>query len=201
MERMLKLIFATKNSGKIIEVRDILKDANIELVSLLGLSNDIDIIESGSTFEENARIKAESIYNAFGVPVIADDSGLSVDQLNGEPGVYSARYAGENASDDENNYKLLSELQRFPEPHSAKFICSAVYYDGKNYLSASGEVNGRIIKKAKGNNGFGYDPLFVPDGYNKTSAELSLDEKNKISHRAIAFKKLRNLIINSSENI
>ncbi len=197
----MKLIFATRNGGKIIEVSNILKDAGIKLVSLLGLDDKLEIVESGSTFEENAKIKAETVYNAFRVPVIADDSGLAVDQLGGRPGIFSARYAGENASDEENNRKLLFELKNYPEPHYAKFICSAVFYDGKEFLSTNGEIKGRIIKNAKGYNGFGYDPLFIPDGYNTTTAELDLDGKNKISHRAIAFKKLREKITKKSENI
>ncbi len=196
---MIKLIFATRNSGKIIEVDNILKDAGIQLVSLLGLDDQLEIIENGATFEENAKIKAKTVYGAFRVPVIADDSGLAVDQLGGRPGIFSARYAGENASDEENNEKLLYELESFPEPHYAKFICSAVFYDGKEFLSTNGEVKGRIIKNAKGYNGFGYDPLFMPDGYDKTTAELDLDGKNKISHRAIAFKKLSEIITKKSE--
>ncbi len=198
---MLKLIFATKNNGKVVEVSSLLKDSGIQIVSLLGLGNGLNIVESGLTFEENAKIKAEAVYGAFRVPVIADDSGLSVDQLDGKPGVYSARYAGDYATDQDNNRKLLFELSGMPEPHKARFICSAVYYDGKNFIGTRGEVNGRIIKHARGSNGFGYDPLFMPDGYDVTSAELSMEEKNKISHRAIAFRQLGNLIIKSSEKI
>ncbi len=195
----MELIFATKNQGKIIEVSSIFNETGIEIVSLLGLDNKPEIVEDGTTFEENARIKASAIYNAFRVPVIADDSGLAVDQLEGKPGVYSARYAGENASDEDNNIKLLSELKGYPEPHTARFICSAVFYNGKKFLCTGGMVNGRIITKARGYNGFGYDPLFIPDGYTKTTAELSLNEKNKISHRAIAFNKLRDKIIQTLE--
>jgi XTP/dITP diphosphohydrolase len=196
---MIPVIFASRNKGKIKEVIEILNDANIKLYSLLGMDDTFKIIESGTTFEENAKIKALEVYNAFRIPAIGDDSGLSVEQLNGKPGVYSARYAGENATDDENNEKLLMELQNFPEPHFAKFICSAVYYDGKNFLSAYGELRGRIINSPHGENGFGYDPLFLPDGYSKTTAEIILEEKNKISHRSIAFEKLKDLIKHSME--
>ena len=196
---MINVIFASKNSGKIKEVKEILNGSNIKLLSLLGMDDSLKIIESGNTFEENARIKAVEVYNAFRIPAIGDDSGLSVDQLDGRPGVYSARYAGENASDEENNEKLLMELQNFPEPHSAKFICSAVYYDGKNFLNAYGELRGRIINSPHGENGFGYDPLFIPEGYSKTTAEIGLIEKNKISHRSIAFNKLKDLIKKSLE--
>ncbi len=193
---MKQIIFASRNKGKIVEVAHIMKENNIKVLSLLGIESTPEIIESGTTFEENAKIKCETIYNEFRVPIIGDDSGLSVDQLNGRPGVYSARYAGEHATDAENNNKLLLELNGFPEPHKARFICSAVYYDGKNWLTASGDIKGRIIKKPKGSNGFGYDPFFLPNGCDLTTAELSLDEKNKISHRAIAFNHLKSLIIN-----
>jgi XTP/dITP diphosphohydrolase len=196
---MGKIIFATKNRGKIREVNDILKDSNIEIVSLLELENVPEIVENGLTFEANAKLKAEIIFKAYGIPAMGDDSGLAVEQLNERPGVYSARYAGENATDEENNEKLLFELSSYPEPHNAKFICSAVYFDGDNFLAAYGEVKGRIIKTPKGNNGFGYDPLFLPDGYSLTSGELSMEEKNKISHRAIAFKNLKKLIVQLSE--
>jgi XTP/dITP diphosphohydrolase len=192
---MNKIIFATKNRGKIREVNDILKSSNIEIISLLDLENVPEIIEDGLTFEDNAKIKAEIIYKAYGIPAMGDDSGLVVEQLNGRPGVYSARYAGENATDDENNKKLLLELKNYSEPHHAKFVCSAVYYDGNRFLTAYGEVKGIIIKEPRGDNGFGYDPLFLPDGYSLTSGELSLEEKNKISHRAIAFKNLKKLIV------
>lgn len=193
---MKEVIFASRNAGKVEEVRHILKTGNIKIVSLLGIEAAPEIIESGTTFEENARIKAEVIYEAFRVPVISDDSGLAVEQLNGRPGVYSARYAGENATDEENNIKLLGELSGFPEPHNAKFVCSAVYYDGENWLSTQGEIAGRVLKSPKGQNGFGYDPLFLPSGYNTTTAEMGSDLKNKISHRAVAFNKLGKLINN-----
>jgi len=192
---MKKIIFATKNPGKIREVNEILKNSNIEIVSLLELDNVPEIIEDGLTFEENAKIKAEIIFKTYSIPAIADDSGLAVEQLDERPGVFSARYAGENATDEENNEKLLCELASYPVPHHAKFVCSAVYFDGIKFLTAYGEVKGQIIKKPRGINGFGYDPLFLPDGYTLTSGELSLDEKNKISHRAIAFKKLNELIV------
>ncbi len=193
---MKEVVFASRNAGKIEEVRHILKTGNIKIISLLGIEAAPPIIESGTTFEENARIKAAVIYDAFRVPVISDDSGLEVEQLDGRPGVYSARYAGENATDEENNIKLLGELSGFPEPHNAKFVCSAVYYDGRNWLGTRGEITGRVIKTAKGQNGFGYDPLFLPSGYSMTTAEMGSDLKNKISHRAAAFYELGKLINN-----
>ena len=198
---MAKIIFATQNKGKIKEVSHLLAGSGIELISLLDLEDVPIIVEDGNTFEENAKIKAKIIFDKFMIPTMSDDSGLSVEQLDGRPGVFSARYAGENATDEENNKKLLCDLEGLPEPHIAKFICSAVYYNGGIFLTSSGEVRGKIISLPRGSNGFGYDPLFIPNGYNITSAELSMNEKNQISHRAIAFKKLINLIIQQSENI
>jgi XTP/dITP diphosphohydrolase len=187
----LKVLFASKNKGKIREVKKILEDSGFEILSLADFENTPDIIEDQETFIDNSKKKAREIYDIFHIPVIADDSGLAVNQLNGAPGVYSARYAGENASDLDNNRKLISELKRFPSPHKARFISVAVYYDGNKYISATGELNGEIILEPRGNNGFGYDPLFIPDSYSNTLAELTLDEKNRISHRAKAFNKLK----------
>jgi XTP/dITP diphosphohydrolase len=131
------------------------------------------------------------IYDKFNLPTIADDSGIVALQLGNEPGVYSARYAGENATDEENNIKLLERLNSFPKPHKAKFVCAAVYYFSGDFKIVMGEINGQIIKEPRGTNGFGYDPLFLPDGYDKTSAELTPEIKNKISHRYRAFNKLK----------
>lgn len=197
---MRKIIFATQNKGKVEEVSHLLSGSGIQLISLLDLDDVPNIIENGKTFEENAKIKAKIIFDKYKIPTLSDDSGLSVDQLDGRPGVFSARYAGENATDEENNEKLLCDLKGLPEPHLAKFICSAVYYNGTNFITSSGEVKGKLISSPRGKNGFGYDPLFIPNGYNVTSAELDMNEKNKISHRAIAFKKLINLILRT-ENI
>ncbi|MGE5438370.1 MAG: RdgB/HAM1 family non-canonical purine NTP pyrophosphatase [Bacteroidota bacterium] len=190
----MDIIFATGNKGKLKEVKAIFQDTSHNILSLKELTDVPEIVEDGITFEENARIKAVTIYDLFRLPVIADDSGLAVDQLQGAPGVYSARYAGENATDLDNNNKLLEELKKFPEPHSARFICCAVYFDGCTYLKAFGEVPGTIISEPKGEHGFGYDPLFLPEGYTKTMAEISPDEKNKISHRAKAFNLLKDIM-------
>ncbi|MCU7505077.1 MAG: RdgB/HAM1 family non-canonical purine NTP pyrophosphatase [Ignavibacteria bacterium] len=190
----MEIIFATGNKGKLKEVKAIFQDTSHKVISLKELTVIPEIVEDGLTFEENARIKAVTIYDLFRKPVIADDSGLSVDQLQGAPGVYSARYAGENATDLDNNKKLLRELQNLPEPHPASFICCAVFYDGCTYLKAFGEIPGRIIGEPRGEHGFGYDPLFLPEGYDKTMAEISLDEKNKISHRAKAFNLLKDIM-------
>ena len=191
---MKKLLFASKNKGKLKEVEAIFKASGITIVSLLDFPHIPDIIESGSTFEENAKIKAAAMYEAFQLPVISDDSGIMVEQLNGAPGVYSARLAGEHATDADNNTKLLKELSAFPHPHKAAYVCCAVYYDGKTYQHAIGKLEGRIIETPKGDNGFGYDPYFVPEGYDLTMAELAMDEKNRISHRGKAFAKLHEVI-------
>ena len=189
-----RIIFASKNSGKIKEVKEILND-DIELVSLLELNDFAEIEESGNSFEENARIKALEVFKKYKIPSIGDDSGLQVEQLYGAPGIYSARYAGIGATDEDNNRKLIRELGKFIGPHPAKYICYAVYFDGSNYKTSSGEVKGNIIKMPRGQNGFGYDPFFVPEGYSQTMAELSLEEKNKISHRSIAFRKMKEILI------
>jgi XTP/dITP diphosphohydrolase len=190
----MKLIFATKNEGKVREVSHILSDLRIEILSLNDINNSPEIIENGETFLDNAKLKAEAVYRKYKIFVLADDSGLVVDQLNGMPGIFSARYAGDNTTDEMNNTKLMNELKNYPEPHKAKFVCSSVYYDGENFLSANGEIRGKITDKPRGLNGFGYDPLFIADGYNKTMAELNPELKNKISHRAIAFNELKNLL-------
>jgi XTP/dITP diphosphohydrolase len=189
-----EIIFASRNEGKIQEVKDILVDTGLHIISLLDLNDHEDIIEDGLTFEENAVKKASHVFNKYKIPVIADDSGLVVNQLNGRPGVHSARYSGTNASDDQNNLKLVGELKYLPEPHPAYYVCSAVYYYGDNYLTAEGKENGIIILNPRGSNGFGYDPLFIPENYSVTMAELDTKEKNKISHRAKAFNELKKKI-------
>ena len=193
----MKIIFATKNKGKLVEVKHIFSDLNVEILSLNDFENSIDVEEDGNSFEENAFKKAEEIYSHFKLPVISDDSGLVVEQLNGAPGIYSARYSGENATDEKNNLKLIEDLRNFPIPHKAKFVCAAVYCDSQNRLIITGEFKGQIILEPRGTNGFGYDPLFLPDGFDKTSAEISPELKNKISHRAKAFSKLKQLMIDS----
>ncbi len=192
---MKKIIFASKNEGKVKEVRKILEFANMQILSLSDVDFVNDIEESGSTFEENAKLKAIEIFKKYKLPVIADDSGLEVEQLNGAPGVISARYAGLMATDEQNNLKLLNGLSEFPQPHKARFVCAAVYYFGTDFFTAIGEVKGKIIKESRGSNGFGYDPLFVPDGFDQTMAELNPEIKNKISHRFRAFDQLKKIIL------
>jgi XTP/dITP diphosphohydrolase len=194
--KIKKILIATTNKGKMEDIREIFKDLNLEILSFLDFDNYPEVIEDGNTFEANAIKKARAAYDFFKIPVISDDSGLSVSQLNGAPGVISARYAGENATDEQNNNKLISELEKFSEPHLAKYICIAVYYDGNNLKLVNGDCKGRIIRQGKGTNGFGYDPYFIPDGYELTMGELSLQEKNKISHRLKAFEQLKEILIN-----
>ena len=192
---MRQILLATTNKGKHDDVKEILKDIDVEILSFLDFSDYPNIEETGSTFLENAELKAKAAFEKYGIPSIGDDSGLEVFQLNGEPGIFSARYAGENATDKENNLKLVAKLTEFPEPHTGRFVCAAVYYDGKDFKSAIGEIRGNIIKNPRGYNGFGYDPLFIPNGYNNTMAELSHKEKNKISHRLNAFKELKRFLV------
>jgi len=188
----MKVIFATNNNGKLREVRDIFSSTEIEILSLKDIGFNQDIEETGSTFEENAFIKADTISREYNLPVIADDSGLQVEQLDGRPGVYSARYAGENVTYEDNNLKLHEELKSYAQPHFAQFLCCAVYVDNTNRIAVTGVLNGEIIMELKGVNGFGYDPVFIPEGFENTLAEMVLENKNKISHRAKAFAELKN---------
>ena len=195
----MKILFATQNKGKAEEVKALFADSQFEIISLYDLGNNIDVPETGATFQENAHIKAKTIYKIYNVPVIADDSGLAIEQLDGRPGVYSARYSGENCTYDDNNKKVIDELKDFSEPHRAKFISFAVFYDGINEIEAIGELNGRIIKEPRGKNGFGYDPIFIPDGFDRTISELELDEKNKISHRAKSIAQMKEQLMKLHE--
>ncbi len=188
---MNRILIATTNKGKLTEIKKILSDLPFDLLSLSDFDLVPEVIEDKETFIGNAKKKAKEIFNLFQIPVIADDSGLSVDQLGGKPGVYSARYSGVNSTDKKNNVKLVSELKGLPSPHKARFISVAVYYNGVEYISATGELNGDIILEPRGKNGFGYDPLFIPDGYKNTLAELTFEKKNRISHRAKAFNELK----------
>ena len=187
----MKVIFATGNKGKLREVKNIFADTNLEIISLEELNFNEEIEETGLTFYENAFIKSDAIFNKFKIPTIADDSGLAVDQLDGQPGVFSARYAGENVTYDDNNRKLLKELENFPQPHFAKFVCCAVFVDNTNRIAVNGELKGEIIKEFKGTNCLGFDPIFQPESYKITLAEMNIEEKNKISHRSKAFNLLK----------
>ena len=189
----MRIVFATKNEGKVREITEMLARTDIELVSLNRFEFLPEIVEDGKTYLENALKKAKIISEFTGETVLADDSGLQVDVLGGEPGVYSARYAGEGATDEENNAKLLAKLKDIPEEkRTASFFCALVLYgqDG-NYSSFEAQWQGRIIDERRGTNGFGYDPIFLASQLNKTAAELPPEIKNTISHRGQAFAKLK----------
>ncbi|WP_407272653.1 XTP/dITP diphosphatase [Radiobacillus sp. PE A8.2] len=190
---MNKLIIATKNKGKMKDFEVLFSKYGIEVSSLLDLDESIpDIEETGDTFEENAAIKAEAIAASFGIPVLADDSGLMVDALEGRPGVYSARYAGIEKDDVANYEKLLSELTDVPDSErTARFVCVlALAQPNHATLLKRGTCEGRIGLNSEGTNGFGYDPIFIPNGYDQTMAQLTAEEKNQISHRKNAIVQL-----------
>lgn len=186
------LIIATKNSGKAKEFEYLFEKRGFQIKTLLDFPELDDVEETGTTFEANALLKAETIANELNTLVIADDSGLCVDALGGMPGVYSARFAGEQKKDSSNNAKLLAELGELDShDRKAAFHCAlAVAYPGKDSLVVFGKVDGEIASYPMGDHGFGYDPLFYLSEYDKTMAQLSKEEKNKISHRANALKEL-----------
>ena len=190
---MKKIIFATGNEGKMKEIREILGDLDIELLSLKDAGIHVDIVEDGKTFEENAQIKAKAICDLTGEIVLADDSGLEIDYLNKEPGIYSARYMGEDTSYHIKNEKLIERLEGVPdEKRTARFVCAiaAAFPDG-TMKTVRAAMEGRIGYKKKKKNGFGYDPIFYLPEYGCTSAELSMEEKNKISHRGKALRAIK----------
>ncbi|MFA5523808.1 MAG: RdgB/HAM1 family non-canonical purine NTP pyrophosphatase [Tissierellales bacterium] len=188
------LIVSSDNSHKIVEIKKILKDLPITVLSKTEAGcGEIKVIEDGNTLEENAIKKAVEIAKQVNAIVIADDTGLFVDNINGEPGIYSARYSGENATDSSNRKKLLKELEGVGfEKRTAKFkTIIAIVLEDKSVKLASGECSGKIGLEEKGENGFGYDSLFIADGYDKTFSQLGEEIKNTISHRANALKNLR----------
>ncbi|MCY8517786.1 XTP/dITP diphosphatase [Bacillus atrophaeus] len=193
---MKEAIIATHNPGKVKEFKDILVPKGYDVKSLADIGFLEEIEETGHTFEENAVLKAEAVAKAVNKMVIADDSGLSVDNLGGSPGVYSARYAGEQKDDTANINKVLQELRGIEkEQRTARFRCAlAVSIPGEETKTVEGHVEGYIAEEPKGENGFGYDPIFIVKDKDKTMAELTSDEKNKISHRANALKKLSQLL-------
>lgn len=194
---MDKIVFATANEGKVKEIKEILKDFPIEVVSMKEMGITADIEEDGTTFEENSLIKARALSKLTGLPALADDSGLEVDYLNGEPGIYSARYLGRDTDYDYKNNYIINKLSDAKEvERSARFVCviSLVLPDGREFVER-GVVEGLIGYEQKGENGFGYDPIFYLPEYGKTSAELSPEEKNKISHRGKALSAMKKLIM------
>lgn len=194
------LIVATKNKGKVREFQHAFAPLGLTVKSMFDYPDLPDVVEDGATFAENALKKSKAVGDALGYPVLADDSGLCVDALDGRPGVYSARYAGEDATDEDNNLKLLSELERLkqgedtgqPLLSTARFVCALSLYDpdtGREF-TAEGTVEGWITSEPAGAGGFGYDPLFYLAEHEKTMAELVLEEKQKISHRGAALRLL-----------
>lgn len=188
-----KLVIATANKHKLKEIESLFKGTVIK--EILSMPSDIgEIIEDGSTFIENSLIKAKTVYNHTKLPSLADDSGLCVNALGGKPGIYSARYGGENLGYKEKMQMLLDELKD-KKDRTAYFITSAVcVLDDNYYIAVEGRVNGKIIENPRGFDGFGYDPIFQPEGYNVTYAEMSLEEKNSMSHRALAMNKMKDIL-------
>lgn len=183
-----KLVFATNNRHKLEEVSHILND-KVEILSLKDINCDVDIPETADTLEGNAFLKAQYVHENYGFNCFADDTGLEIEALNNAPGVYSARYAGTDKSSEANMLKVLKELEGI-ENRKAQFRTAiSLIIGGESYLF-EGIIKGTIIKEKRGNAGFGYDPIFMPEGYDKTFAELGNEIKNKISHRALAINKL-----------
>ena len=193
---MKRMIFATGNENKMVEIREILGDLPLEILSMKQAGIRADIEENGTSFEENALIKAREVCRLAGEMVLADDSGLEIDYLNGEPGIYSARYMGENTSYRVKNKNLMERLEGVPnEKRTARFVCAiaAVFPDGKE-LVVRGTVEGIIGYEERGENGFGYDPIFYLPERGLTTAELPPEEKNSISHRGNALRKMKELL-------
>lgn len=197
----MKIIFATGNEHKMIEIRMILADLGMEILSMKEAGIDVDVVEDGKTFEENALIKASAIAALDKVKemeaiVLADDSGLEIDYLNKEPGIYSARYAGTNTSYDIKNSLLLSRMKGVPdEKRTARFVCAiaAVFPNGDKEV-VRGTMEGRVAYEIAGANGFGYDPIFYLPEYGCTSAELSPEKKNELSHRGQGLRMMRKIM-------
>jgi XTP/dITP diphosphohydrolase len=185
---MKKLVFATNNLHKLEEVRAIL-EPDYQIVSLSELGCFDDIPETAVTLEGNALLKAQYIYEKFGLDCFADDTGLEIETLNGEPGVYSARYAGEDCV-AENNMKKVLHLMDNAQNRRASFRTVIALIESGEHRFFEGKIEGAITKSPQGNHGFGYDPIFVPNGFDQSFAELSSEQKNEISHRALAIKKL-----------
>ncbi|WP_059171318.1 XTP/dITP diphosphatase [Bacillus sp. FJAT-27445] len=193
---MKEVIIATKNPGKAKEFEAIFAERGVQVLTLLDFPDAPDVEETGTTFAENAILKAEAISQKLGKAVIGDDSGLIVDALDGRPGIFSARYAGEQKNDEANIDKVLSELEGVPaEQRTARFFCAlAMAVPGKETITVEGTCEGRILEERRGTNGFGYDPIFYVLELDRSMAELSKDEKNAISHRANALKALSHVL-------
>ena len=189
----MKVVLASKNRHKLEEISQITKKFDMELVLQSELGVDIDVEETGTTFEENSFLKAQAVMQATGLPVLADDSGIAVDALNGEPGIYSARYGFDPTLDDWGRLQLLlKNTEQVPDgQRQARFVCviTLVTPEGQT-IQARGEVHGELLRSPAGENGFGYDPIFYYPPYGKTLAQATPEEKNRVSHRAVALKVL-----------
>ncbi len=187
----MKVVLASKNKHKLVEISKITEQFDIELVLQSELGIDLDVEETGTTFEENSFIKAEAVMKATGLPALADDSGIAVDALNGEPGVYSARYGFDDTLDDWGRLQLLLKNTEYVPngQRQAQFVCviTMVTPDGKT-IQARGEIHGELLREPRGENGFGYDPIFYYPPMGKSTAEMSVEEKNKVSHRGNALR-------------
>ncbi|HIR92574.1 MAG TPA: XTP/dITP diphosphatase [Candidatus Egerieimonas intestinavium] len=193
---MRKLVFATGNQGKMKEIREILADMALEILSMKEAGVNLDIQEDGTTFEENAVIKAKAVQEATGELTLADDSGLEIDYLNGEPGVYSARYLGEDTSYRIKNANLIQRLEGVPmEQRTARFVCviAAAFPDGR-VETARATIEGVIGYEERGENGFGYDPIFYVPEFHCSTAELSPEQKNAVSHRGKALRQMKEIL-------
>ena len=190
----MKYVLATANPGKIKELGKILSELGIEFLTRRDLGINIEIDETGSTFLQNATLKADAIAAVSGMPAIADDSGLIVDALDGEPGLFSSSYGGEELTDSRRCLYLIGKMENM-EHRRAKFVCTIVcsFPDGK-HIRATGECHGEIITEPRGRDGFGFDPVFLPDGKDRTLAELTINEKNEISHRGVALREFSALL-------
>lgn len=199
----LNLVVATRNKKKLSEIRTLLAELDFKVLSIEDFPNVPDVIEDGQTFEENAKKKAIEITQATGYLTLADDSGLEIDYLDGQPGVYSARFAGKNATDEDRNNKVLELMRDVPtEARKARFRCAIAIARPDGYLKVvNGKCEGEIAFEARGNEGFGYDPIFIVTKYGKTYAELGMEIKNQISHRVLALKKAKDLLqsVNSDQ--
>lgn len=199
MSGIRQILFATGNEGKMREIRSILADTGAKILSMKEAGVSIDIEENGTTFEENALIKARAVSAALTEAdsvVLADDSGLVIDALDGEPGIYSARYMGEETSYDEKNTNLIRRLEGVPdEKRTARFVCAiaAVMPDGREF-TVQAAIEGRIGYEQKGEGGFGYDPIFYVPEFGKTTAEMTAEEKNRVSHRGKALEQMKEVL-------
>lgn len=202
MNNKIPLVLATRNKHKAKELQSFLKGLDFEVMTLDNVGQNIELREDGMTFYDNAIQKARIVFDALHLPSLADDSGIEVFYLNGRPGVFSARYAGTNATDEQNNEKLLAEMRGVPaENRRAQFrSVLALVADGLE-RTTEGICTGILAECPRGTNGFGYDPIFIPDGFSRTYAELTAEEKNRISHRSKSFAKMRDVLIEHQEQL